>query len=254
MDTYLGRAKLLDRVSRGIYEVSERGREVLAQPPDRITIAYLRQFPEFRSLRPEDRYPETSLRPETLPAGHPGGDGAPTPEESIANSLAVIEGALREKLLQRVLEAPPRFFEQIVVDLLLAMGYGSRKDAGTVRGRSGDGGLDGVIREDELGLELIYIQAKRYKSDNVIGVDKIREFTGALDFAGTRKGVFITTSRFTAEAERFAVQLQGKRIILVDGERLTSLMVAHGVGVRPKENPMIVREIDLNYFEIDEAV
>ena len=182
------------------------------------------------------------------------GESEATPEERIAGAVAFIEADLRQRLLQRVLDAEPSFFEQVVVELLLAMGYGTGKDAGEVRGKSGDGGIDGVIREDKLGLDLIYVQAKRYKADNAIGAEKIREFSGALDFTGARKGVFITTSRFTPDAERFATQLQAKRIVLVDGQRFTTLMLQHGVGVRPKGGPIILREIDLNYFEPDDAV
>jgi restriction system protein len=177
-----------------------------------------------------------------------------TPEERIEEAVTIIRSDLREKLLLRVREAEPSFFEQLVVDLLVAMGYGTNKSAGEVRGKSGDGGIDGVIREDKLGLDLIYVQAKRYAANNPVGPDKIREFSGALDFTGARKGVFITTSRFTADAERFASQLQTKRIVLVDGEALTDLMLQHGVGVRQKGEPVILQEIDLNYFEPDAAV
>jgi restriction system protein len=253
--SYLGRAGLLDRVARGVYRASERGRSVLVQPPERITTAFLRQFPEFRSLRPNDSYPEAgSAATAASPAGDSeGGDSERTPEERIGDAMAIIRADLREKLLQRVRAAEPAFFEQVVIDLLVAMGYGTGKDAGEVRGKAGDGGIDGVIREDRLGLDLIYVQAKRYAADNPVGPDKIREFSGALDFTGARKGVFITTSRFTPEAARFALQLQIKRIVLIDGEGLTDLMIQHGVGVRPKGEPVVINEIDLNYFEPDEA-
>ena len=252
--SYLAKAGLVRRVARGVYEASDVGRSVVEQAPERIDIAFLRQFPAFRALRPDDRYddqPDMSSPASIVPSGV-GASG--TPDERIAAAVALIEADLREKLLQRVLESPPAFFEQVVVDLLLAMGYGAGADAGEVRGKTGDGGIDGVIREDRFGLDLIYVQAKRYQPENAIGADKIREFSGALDFNGARKGVFITTSRFTPEAERFAAQLQAKRIVLVDGDRLTRLMVDHGVGVRPKGQPIVIHEIDLNYFEPDDAV
>jgi restriction system protein len=256
--SYLGRAGLVDRVARGVYRASDRGRAVLAQPPERITIAFLRQFPEFRSLRPHDSYPNDAgnAAGTTVPeAGEAVGvaDSERTPEERIGDAEAIIRADLRERLLQRVRAAEPAFFEQVVIDLLVSMGYGTSKDAGEVRGKAGDGGIDGVIREDRLGLDLIYVQAKRYGADNPVGPDKIREFSGALDFAGARKGVFITTSRFTSEAARFAAQLQMKRIVLIDGDALTDLMIQHGVGVRPKGEPIVINEIDLNYFEPDEA-
>ena len=252
--SYLGRAGLVRRISRGVYEASERGSAVLAQAPTRIDIALLRQYPEFRSLRPDDRYDDAAGTASQSGLPQPSPDVTGTPDERIAGAVALIEADLREKLMQRVMDADPSFFEQVVVDLLLAMGYGAGKDAGEVRGKSGDGGIDGVIREDKLGLDLIYVQAKRYKADNAIGAEKIREFSGALDFTGARKGVFITTSRFTPDAERFATQLQAKRIVLVDGHRLTMLMIEHGVGVRPKGDPVVIREVDLNYFEPDDAV
>ena len=252
--SYLGRAGLVNRVSRGVYEASDRGKGALAQAPERIDIPFLRQYPEFRSLRPDDRYADAAAPAAMAPNASTAGELDATPEERIAGTVAFIEADLRQRLLQRVLDAEPSFFEQVVVDLLLAMGYGTGKDAGEVRGKSGDGGIDGVIREDKLGLDLIYVQAKRYKADNALGAEKNREFSGALDFTGARKGVFITTSRFTPEAERFATQLQAKRIVLVDGQRFTTLMLQHGVGVRPKGDPIILREIDLNYFEPDDAV
>lgn len=249
---YLGRAGLIERVARGVYRAADRGRAVLATPPERIGIPFLRQFPEFRSLRPNDTYPggaDAGRQAEEADSG----DSERTPEERIADAVAIIRADLRERLLRRVRGATPAFFEQVVVDLLVAMGYGTGKDAGEVRGKAGDGGIDGVIREDRLGLDLLYVQAKRYAPDNPIGPDKIREFSGALDFTGARKGVFITTSRFTPEAMRFAAQLQTKRIVLVDGETLTDLMIQHGVGVRAKGEPVVISEVDLNYFEPDEA-
>lgn len=253
--SYLGRAGLVDRVARGVYRASDRGRAVLAQPPERITIPFLRQFPEFRSLRPDDNYADNGRAVASVAGDTDGGsDVERTPEERIEEALAIIRADLREKLLQRVRAAEPAFFEQVVIDLLLAMGYGTGRDAGEVRGKSGDGGIDGIIREDRLGLDLIYVQAKRYAADNPVGPDKIREFSGALDVTGARKGVFITTSRFTHEAARFAMQLQIKRIVLIDGDALTDMMIQHGVGVRPKREPIVLTEIDLNYFEPDEAV
>jgi restriction system protein len=250
--TYLSRARLIERVSRGVYRLSDRGRSVLAAPPDRISIAFLRQFSEFRSLRPDDAY-DGEVGETGEAAGATAGDTAKTPEERIEEAVSLIQADLRDKLLQRLRAVDPSFFEQVVLDLLVAMGYGSDSEASQLRGRAGDGGIDGVIREDRLGLDLIYVQAKRYADGNTVGTDRVREFSGALDIHGARKGVFLTTSRFTAEAHRFADQLQSKRIVLVDGERLAALLVQHGVGVRQKGAPIVLQELDLNYFELDEA-
>lgn len=249
--SYLGRAGLIDRVARGVYLASSAGRAVLANPPERIDIAFLRRYPAFRSLRPNDRDTDPNALLDTAQGG--SGDAEATPEERIEAALAVIRADLRAKLLQRILNESPALFERLVLDLLLALGYGTDKNASEVRGKSGDGGIDGIIREDRLGLDLIYVQAKRYARDNAIGLDRIREFSGALDGHGARKGVFITTSRFTPEAERYAAQLQTKRIVLVDGALLSELMVQHGVGVRQKGEAVIMQEIDLNYFEPDDV-
>lgn len=253
--SYLGRAKLIERISRGVYHATDRGKGVLTSPPPRIDVNFLRQFPEFApasgpDISNENSPPDTLItNAETL--SQP--DQIRTPEEILESAFASVRADLTQKLLQRMLDAPPALFERLVIDLLLAMGYGTTRDAGEVRGQSGDGGIDGVIREDRLGLDLIYVQAKRYKTENTIGPEQIRGFAGALDFHGARKGVFITTTRFTPEAKRFATQLQTKRIVLVDGSTLTSLMIEHGVGLRPKGEPFIVQEIDLNYFEPEEG-
>lgn len=248
---YLTRAGLLDRVARGTYVASQRGRTVAADPPERITISFLRQFPEFRTLRPDDAQGsngyaalgEKSLVPP---------ESAATPDELITAAVAAIEAERRSELLQRLLAAPPTFFEKVVVDLLIAMGYGStQNDAGEALGKSGDGGVDGVIREDRLGLDLIYIQAKRY-TDAAVSPEQIRSFAGALDDKGARKGVFITTSRFTAEAERFAQRQQMKRIVLIDGERLTRLMLSHNVGVR-EDRTIVLKRLDTDYFDPDDG-
>lgn len=248
--SYLGRAGLTDRIARGVYAASDRGRSLLAEPPDRITIPYLRRYPEFRTLRPNDRYTDQSASDsESTELRH---DVEATPEERIEAAVALIRADLREKLLQRIVEAPAAFFEQLVLDLLVALGYGTDKEASEVRGKSDDGGIDGVIREDRLGLDLIYVQAKRYAATNPIGPEAIQAFSGALDSHGARKGVFITTSRYTPAAERYAAQLQMKRIVLVDGAQLTSLMLEHSVGVRQKGAALVIQEIDLNYFESDD--
>ncbi len=242
---YLNKFGAVDRVARGTYVASDCGRRILKESPERITVAYLRQNP----CRPDVPVP---LNGDLATGPSVAGDSIGTPDEQITVALAAIEADRREDLLRRVLAAPPKFFERVVIDLLLAMGYGSAvDDAGEPLGGSGDGGVDGVIREDRLGLDLIYVQAKRYK-DAAVTPEQLRSFAGALDDRGARKGVFITTSRFTAEAERFAERQQMKRIVLIDGERLTRLMLRHDVGVRP-DRTIILKRIDLDYFEPDDA-
>jgi restriction system protein len=248
---YLNKAGLITRLRRGVYDASDAGRALAQQPPDRITLAFLNaNYPAIRAFRGEGRddaepiVTTQSAAPDTAPAV--------TPEATIDEALAAIDARLRDELLALLLEKPPAFFEKVVVDLLLAMGYGSpESDAGQVSGGTGDGGIDGVIRQDRLGLDLIYLQAKRYR-DSAITSDQLRSFAGALDDKGTRKGVFITTSRFTAEAQRFADRQQMKRIILVDGERLTRLMVQHDVGVRA-DRTITLKKIDLDYFDPEDV-
>ncbi|WP_240756829.1 restriction endonuclease [Roseicella aquatilis] len=249
--SYLGRAGLLTRVGRGVYEASERGRQVLQQPPDRITINFLRQFPEFRSLRPNDRYADATSDKSVITESAVV-DAIATPDERIAAAKAEMDVALREEMLRLVLERPPEFFERLVVQLLQAMGYGdSNADAGLNLGRSGDGGVDGVIKEDRLGLDLIYIQAKRY-TDAAVPPAQIQAFAGALNMQRANKGVFITTTRFSVAARQAASQMHGMRIVLIDGDELTRLMLTHDVGVR-RDQEIVLKKIDLDFFEQDEV-
>ena len=250
---YLHKSGLISRLGRGEYDVTDMGRSVLAAPPERLTLAFLvENFPGARAFR-------ASAGSEDAGRGQAGAANDPlapasatsTPDDAIDSALASIESKVRQDLLERLLEAPPAFFERVVVDPLLAMGYGSTAEgAGRTLGGSGDGGVDGVIREDRLGLDLIYIQAKRYR-DGPVTADQLRSFAGALDDKGARKGVFITTSRFTADAQGFAERQQMKRIALVDGEKLTSLMLRHDVGVRPART-IVLKKLDLDYFEPDD--
>lgn len=253
---YLWKSGLTERPARASYQISARGKEVLARPPERIDIPFLRQFPEFRKLRPNDKYLEPSGSTLTAPPSTATPDlsatAAPDPRDQIAAAVARDEQRLRGDLLRMLLDGPPAQFEQVVVDLMLALGYGSAEDdAGETLGRTGDGGVDGIIREDRLGLDLIYLQAKRY-TDSAISVDQIRSFTGALEDKGARKGVFITTSRFTRDAEDYVKRQQQKRIVLIDSERLTLLMLRHDVGVRP-ERTIILKTLDQAYFEPDDG-
>jgi len=253
---YLKRAGLATQIRLGEHEASETGRALLANPPERITQAFLAQrYPSFRASRAKTIIAvaggSQTNRDDQLSVATPSEMADTTPDDAITAAVAAIEAKLRDDLLARLLTASPDFFERVVVDLLLAMGYGSdAADAGQTLGRGGDGGVDGVIREDRLGLDVIYIQAKRYAAERAIGPDALRSFSGALDEKGARKGVFITTSRFTGEAERYAAQHQTKRIVLLDGEQLAKLMIANGVGMR-EDRTIVLKRLDLDYFEPD---
>jgi restriction system protein len=246
--TYLKKAGLLEQPKRGIVQITQRGREVLGGNPTKIDLAMLQQFQDFRSFLSG-----------ASSAGGPTVEGEPiggvvaapssTPEEQIAAASRALDDALRDALLARILEASPTFFEKMIVDLLIAMGYGgSRADAGSRLGGTGDGGVDGVIREDQLGLDRVYLQAKRYQPGNTVGGEAVQAFIGALVNKGAHKGVFITTSSFTKAALNAANQSGSLRLVLIDGEALTRLMVRFGVGVRVALTVEIKR-VALDYFE-----
>lgn len=238
--SYLFQAKLIHRPQRGYFIVTDRGKQVLSNPPPRIDIKYLEQYPEFFEFR-HNRKPKTPIQVVT------GDESADTPEEQIDNAYSEISAALKDELLSKVLEASPEFFERTIVKLLVSMGYGgSYEQAGVHLGKSGDGGVDGVINEDKLGLDLIYVQAKRYKPDNSIGRPAIQAFAGSLIGFGANKGVFVTTSSFSEQAREFAKAIP-QRIILIDGEMLTSLMLDNNVGVRV-HRALDLKRIDEDFF------
>lgn len=237
---YLQKAGLLEPIGRGRFRITTRGLEALQGAPGRIDVKFLDRFPEFREFRSAARA-ESSTPDEPAVA-----DSPQTPQEALDTSYQNLRRTLARELLEKVRAVPPRFFEKLVVDLLVAMGYGgSRKDAGQAVGGSGDGGVDGVIKQDPLGLDVVYIQAKRWEA--TIGRPEIQGFAGSLDGHRAQKGVFITTSRFSREAEEY-VRVIPKKIILIDGERLAQMMIDHGVGVAEIER-YTVKRIDLDYFE-----
>lgn len=228
--TYLFQSGLLDRPRRAVYRITDRGRRALVDNPTRIDVGVLQQFDE----------PGPPAPPEP---------DADTPEERIGHAYAEFRDALAGELLQRVNEQHPDFLEDLVLDVLVAMGYGgSRDDAATRLGKTGDGGVDGVIREDVLGLDAIYVQAKRWT--NQVGSPQIAEFVGALQGQGATKGVFITTSTFSGPAREFAEKVHA-RIVLIDGPALANLMIDHGVGVAAGHSYSLLR-IDDDYFDTDE--
>jgi restriction system protein len=225
--TYLNKAGLIEAPRRGIWRITDRGRQVLTEKPEQIDSRYLERFPEFvafRQLR-HDRSDGAQAA-----ASSPLSEGQ-TPEEALESAYQRLRTALEEEVLDSVKAASPSFFERLVVEVLVAMGYGgSLRDAGQAIGRSGDGGIDGIIKEDQLGLDAIYIQAKRW--DGSVGRPEIQKFAGALQGHRARKGVFLTTGNFTADAKEFAGRLDSK-IVLIAGPELAYLMVENNVGVSP---------------------
>ncbi len=241
--TYLKQAGLLTKPARGWYALSERGFDVV-HSGDSVNAAYLWRFPEFAEFRMKKRGNGTelpSISPEAVELIHDQG----TPEEIIIGGYRTLQASLSAEVLDRVKTMSPEFFEQLVVDLLVAMGYGgSRSEAGQRVGQSGDGGIDGIINEDRLGLDVVYIQAKRWNAS--VGAPTVREFSGSLDMQGARKGVLITTGIFTKDAIDTADRLQ-KKIVLIDGERLTQLMIEFNIGVTARET-YVIKKIDEDYF------
>lgn len=246
--TYLTQAGVLEITRRAHFKATPRGLEILARHPTRVDNELLMHFPEFMAFRARSR--SRFDRPERLADVSSFEDLAPstTPEERIDAAYTEIINELRAALLDRVIKGTPKFFEKVVVDLLTSMGYGgSRPNAGRRVGKTADGGIDGVINEDPLGLDIVYLQAKRYAPGNTIGVDKVREFAGSLVERGASKGVFVTTSQFAPAATTYADRIP-QRLILIDGDELTRLMVQYGVGVRT-ERTIEFRKLDLDYFE-----
>ena len=254
--TYLKQAGLVEQPKRAHVQISARGREVLARNPAKIDAILLQEFGEFRNFLSRTKSGDAPIAPtpaSTVPSPATTGETTNTPDEQIASASLTLNESLRDALLARVLESNPTFFEKLIVDLLLAMGYGgSRSDAGEQLGGTGDGGVDGVIREDQLGLDRVYLQAKRYQPGNSVGSEAVQAFMGALVGKGAQKGVLITTSTFSKAAMNAASQSGHLRLVLIDGDELTKLMVRFGVGVRIARMVEIKR-IDLAYFEDADA-
>jgi restriction system protein len=241
--TYLAKAGLVENTRRGHFRITLRGTEMLAAKPARIDNRLLSRFEEFRQFTDRAAQPVDEAIAADLaePAQQ-------TPDEIMRTAHRQIEAALAQDLLDRVRASPPEFFERLIVNLLLAMGYGGSADeAGRALGRSGDDGVDGVIDQDALGLDRVYIQAKRYAAGNTVGSGAIRDFFGSLDRHKAAKGLFVTTSAFTASARETADYLS-KRIVLIDGDQLTRLMIRHNVGCRIEET-LHLKKLDEDFFE-----
>lgn len=236
--TYMKKAGLLEYTRRGYYRITERGLNVLKQSPPEINAIFLKQFDEFKeflTIKKEKRDQDKETDEEQKK----------TPEEALENAYQNLRDNLASDLLQQIKSSPSSLFEKIVVELLVRMGYGgSRRDAGKAIGRSGDEGIDGIIKEDRLGLDIIYIQAKKW--ENTVGRPEIQKFAGALQGQRSKKGIIITTSNFSREAHDYASRIESK-IVLIDGEQLAQFMIDHNIGVTPISNYEIKR-MDSDYF------
>jgi restriction system protein len=243
--TYLAKAGLIQATKRAHFQITDRGRGALVKYPVRIDNEVLSQYPEFNEFKAkrnsgdeEDHTPAPRLIASAEEK---------TPDEVMRAAHKEVERSLRQELLQRILGGSSAFFEQLIVSLLVSMGYGgSVAKAGRVLGQSGDNGVDGVIDQDPLGLDRVYIQAKRYALGNAVGAGDIRDFFGSLDRFRAAKGLFVTTSTFTSSAVETASHLS-KRIVLIDGDRLAALMIKYDVGVRVEET-LFLKKVDEDFF------
>lgn len=242
--TYLKQAGLLENTGRGRFRITRRGIDVLKAQPDFINNAFLRQFEEFREFLQNRYHRNNQVEQEQVPV-----ESAETPEERLESSYQTLRRGLAQELLQRIMQCSPRFFERLVVQLLVAMGYGgSLQDAGKAIGQSGDGGIDGIIKEDRLGLDALYIQAKRW--EGTVGRPVVQTFAGSLQGVRARKGVLITTSTFSKEARDYVERIDSK-IVLIDGEQLAQYMIDFGIGVNEVATYTIKR-VDTDYFDEQE--
>ena len=236
--TYLKKAGLIEAVLRGQYRITQRGLDVLKSKPSKIDGALLKQFPEFVEFISPQKGQTTGAEAET--------PESQTPLEVLESAYQRLRREVADELLQAVRSATPAFFEHLVVDLLVAMGYGgSLEDAGQAVGRTGDDGVDGIIKEDRLGLDAVYIQAKRWTAS--VGRPEVQAFAGSLEGHRARKGVFITTSQFSKDADEYVKRIE-KRIVLINGEQLAQLMLDYGIGVSDVAT-YTVKKLDHDYFE-----
>lgn len=244
-NSYLKKAGLLESPRRGALRITARGNQVLGDNPARIDVKYLERFPEFIEFRDASGNNRETTTTESVAIAT-----EQTPEEALELAHQSLRLSLAQDILSRILSCSPTFFERLVVELLVKMGYGgSRRGAGERIGQSGDGGIDGIIKEDRLGLDTIYIQAKRWQGS--VGRPDIQKFVGALQGQRARKGVFITTSSYTAEAIDYASRIDTK-VVLIDGQLLANLMMDFDVGVSVSAS-YIVKRIDSDYFEEGEV-
>lgn len=236
--TYMKKAGLLEDTRRGVFKITERGQAVLGENLERLSTKYLRKFDEFNEFQKKHNEKDSKSENDVISEA--------TPEEMLEAGYTKLSENLADDILVNIAKCSPSFFEHLVVDLLVHMGYGgSFSEAAQVVGKSGDEGIDGIIKEDKLGLDTIYIQAKRWKG--VVGRPEIQKFAGALLGQKASKGVFITTSSFTKEAEEYAASVD-RKVVLIDGQKLASLMIEHNVGISTVRT-FEIKRIDSDYFE-----
>lgn len=239
--THLKKARLIESETKGTIKITERGKQVLQERPTRIDIKFLKKFDEFVEFRTKSNSKKEKTEIETDYDNQ-------TPEELIETAFQDFQKSLAEDLLEKIRNVSPSFFEKLVVALLVKMGYGgSIKDAGKAVGKTGDEGVDGIIKEDKLGLDVIYVQAKRWKENNIIGRPEIQKFVGALAGQGAKKGIFITASSFSKEALEYK-PMNDTKVILIDGMELANYMIEYNLGVAPLHNYEL-KKIDSDYFD-----
>lgn len=238
--THLAQAGLLERPRRGATQITDRGQKALAENPNRVDMKVLNQFEEYREFRSRRRKPERPADEAETPAAE-----AP-PLELIPQLVSETHAALADELVERLRQAPPQFLEHCVLKLLIRMGYGGPEGEVRHLGGPGDEGMDGLIRQDPLGLDVVYVQAKRYAADRTVQRPDVQAFAGALQGAQASRGIFIATSRFSQGAIDFADKVSS-RIILIDGRRLGELMVAYDCGAQEAET-VVIKKIDEDFF------
>lgn len=247
--THLKGAGLISNPSRGKVSLSEEGRAVLATQPQAINCRFLRQYPSYLELVGRVRSDEATEAAEAA-SSHQDTESIQTPLELMDESFHALRRATADELLVKLRDCSPGFFEKIVVKLLQAMGYGGVTGEALVTGRSGDAGIDGIIKEDKLGLDVVCIQAKRW--EGTVGRPVIQGFVGSMDFVRARKGVILTTSQFSRDAVDFVDRIEGKKVVLIDGPQLADLMIDHNVGVLPTKNYEL-KEVSNDFFDEDEG-
>lgn len=243
--TYLTKAELAERPHRGIFRITDIGKSALSANPKKIDMKFLEQYEGYLAFKLKSKMKDNNQSYEddksTIASTQK------TPEDLIGQAYESFEQSSRDEILDYILSSSPQFFERLILDLFQAMNYGGRGGKSTHVGKTGDGGIDGIINEDPLGLEKIYLQAKRYAADNKINIDQIRSFAGSLDERKARKGIFVTTSSFVSSAYAYA-ESSPKSLVLIDGEELTRLMYEYDVGVRTVQT-IKLKKPDMDYFE-----
>jgi restriction system protein len=243
--THMKNAGLIENPDRGRVRIAEAGRKVLAEKPPMVNCRFLKQFPTYLKFIGQPAHPDGGGQPPEEEAL----DNKQTPLELLESAFHTLRKSAAEELLSRLKSCSPAFFEEVVVRLLRAMGYGVAGE-GTVTGKSGDGGIDGVIKEDKLGLDVVCIQAKRW--DGSVGRPVVQGFVGSIDYIRAKKGVIITTSQFTKEALDFLIRIEGKKVVLIDGATLADLMIEHNVGVKLTKSYEL-KEVSDDFFDEDEG-